>query len=162
MEAYYMNISLTPIDEAWKIPKSKKNKEQNKYTNDSVQKDMLQKSSLPLNNDTPSGNDGLHDKYQPIHNKIETNEENKSPHINITITKKSLLNKLSPYNLSYIQDLVHKGLELVLNNDALNTSSNSKKETVEKIEKFTADQELNILIYILMALLVLDILFKLK
>ena len=54
-----MNISLTPIDEAWKISKPKKGKEKNKFTEQDTQKDILQKSSLPLNNNIPKGNDLL-------------------------------------------------------------------------------------------------------
>lgn len=156
-----MNISLTPIDEAWKISKPKKGKEKNKFTEQDTQKDILQKSSLPLNNNIPKGNDLLESNFQKVSNMEIANDENNKSSIEISITKPSILEKLAPFNSSYIQQLVHKGLELILNEET-KESVPKKSAHVEKIEKFTNDEDLNMLIYILIGLIIIDILFKFK
>lgn len=157
-----MNLAYTPLSEAWKVPKQKKEKEPNKYSDHNVQKEMLKKASLPLNQNNPTGNDTLEPNFQTLSNMKEpVNQDAK--HIDVTITNPSLLEKLSPFNSSYIEHLVQKGLELVLKETPDNEEKDKKLvEKQDKIEKFTNDEDLNMLVYILIGLIVLDILFKFK
>jgi hypothetical protein len=151
-----MNISMTPLAEAWKIQKPKKNKEQNQYTSNDNQKKILKTLNLPVTDAQPSGYNNQ-TEYEPIiqSNKVSDSSETleiSQEELIVKISDENILEKLKPFNYAHIQKLVHQGLENVLK---------PSPKIEEKIESFIGSTSTNeILIYVLIGLVLLDITLK--
>ena len=148
-----MNLTLTPLNEAYNIPKQKPKAKINMYTEESTQKKMLENAAHQTNNHIPEGytvNDyATQDSVIP--KTVST-----PAGITLRITDPELMDLLSIYNENYIPQLLKKCL--------LQNNVEVVPQKIEKIEKFTdfnfLDQ--NVLMYILIFLLVGDILIRFK
>jgi hypothetical protein len=159
-----MSLSLTPLTEAWSIPKVKKKKEQNIYTTNDAQKKILNDANLELNTSLPTGNNINEMKYfatsnekipQSIEKENSEKENIKKKSITVEITDNSVVQLLEPYNMSYIKTIINKSIKQYLNKDV--------EEYVEKFETykpFQINKSSNMYIYILLAIIVLDIVMR--
>ena len=166
-----MSLSLTPLNEAWNIPKVKKKKEQNTYTKTETQKEMLIDANLEVNNNIPSGNNNIDVNYhKPLQEQqVETNDNKQS--LTVQITDSEVIQLLNRYNMSYIKDIINKSVKKYLNSNTVtnnNSDTNNKSDTEEYVETFKGfnslpsfkTQDSNMYIYILLALIVLDIILR--
>ena len=151
-----MNISLTPLDEAWKIPKLKKPKNMNKFSKETVQKDFLQNANQEITNSEPTGNDIQKSNYQVV-DVVDLQPQPQKETIQIDIDDTNIISLLKPYNIDYIKKIVYDGIKLVLQKPK---QANVEKFVGKPITATSVTSEDSTAIYILIALLVLDIIFK--
>lgn len=140
---------MTPLDEAWKLPKVKKFKNMNKYSTESVQKEILENGKYDIVNEIPTGNDIKAQQYKYVDD-IKLEKEK----LHIEIDDENILALLKPYNSDYVKKIVNDGIKKIL--------ETPKKTNVESfvgnIKTKPCDD--SIIIYILTALFILDITFK--
>ena len=159
-----MSLSLTPLNEAWNIPKVKKKKDQNTYTKTETQKEMLIDANLEVNNNIPSGNNNIDVYYhEPLQEQqVEKKDTNQS--LTVQITDNEVIQLLKRYNISYIQNIINKSVKKYLNSNTKEDNSNTKEdvETFQGFKSLSAfeNQDSNMYIYILLALIVLDIILR--
>lgn len=106
-----MNLSLTPINEAWNVEK-KRSVHHNKFATKDHQTKMLSESGHSLSLSTPTGYDGHSFAMHYGEKKVVTPKPEPEPEINndfeftIKIADNDLLNTLRPYKKEHITRVV--------------------------------------------------------
>jgi hypothetical protein len=142
-----MNLSLTPLSEAYNSPKLKPKTKQNIYTNPQHQKEVLNESNLEVQTQMPSGYSNVLEQQTiiPI-----TNNEKKS--LVVKITDDELIEMLSPYKEDYVSAIIKKNMQKRDNTEFFqNTSDN-----------FMSEIDIKLLLGVLILLVVVDIIIRLK
>ena len=138
-----MTLSLTPINEAWTMPKEKKNnkkkepKYQNSYCNPATQSKILNELGL-LNEEN------IHQEPEIEMHKKETFDNS----LNIRVTNHQLMNMLKPYSNDYIEMII---LKCLTEPSANNSISSDVIDTIETMY---------MMVSILLVLVLLDIMLK--
>ena len=82
----------------------------------------------------------------------------------VQITDNEVIQLLKRYNISYIQNIINKSVKKYLNSNTKEDNSNTKEdvETFQGFKSLSAfeNQDSNMYIYILLALIVLDIILR--
>ena len=154
-----MNLSLTPLNEAWTLDMGKKIKKvkTNKFVDAQYQKKLLQDAHQEINrSDIPVGNSISNEHNQLIHVADTSNQEKIDQEVlNISITDRPTLDRLRPYRTSYIPILVKEAVQKYF--------APSSPQIVETFtDKYgNKSDDSSIFIYIIIALLIIDIIIRL-
>lgn len=115
-----MNLSLTPIDEAWNVQKSK-HSSFNKFSQKATQQEILSASGYGIATSEPEGYSGKdfapHKSQQPSPSPEPPTDQPTSPApttsmktLTIEINDPKLIQSLKPYTNDYIQEKILKAL----------------------------------------------------
>lgn len=151
-----MNLSLTPISEAWDSPKQKQKRhnKENQYTVSGTQKQMLSHANQVVHNNTPGGysDENMHAIVQMSTNG-EVEKQNDDSKLVVHLHDPDVIEMLKPYKDEYISNIVQKSIAAYL------TTSNGSNI----IETFvTSQNDIGIIGAIVIALLFLDIIIRLR
>ena len=146
-----MNLSLTPLSEAYNSPKIRQKTKVNIHSNTDTQKEILQKASLKVHNSVPIGYEGLHSGSDVEHKSEDKIDENS---LTVKILDPELIDMLKIYKDDYISELFKNLL----------VQSKTTKASVETFVDKNNESflETNIILGILIFLLVADIVLRLK
>lgn len=148
-----MNLSLTPLNEAYNIPKLKHKTKTNVHTDSSFQKEMLTKSSMQVHENLPDGYSS-NTEHHSLNFTSDIKSEIKK--LSLTITDPELISMLSIYKEDYISVLFKDLLKNKKPNTTVETFTGNS--TVDEFIPF----DINILLAILIFLLIADIILRLK
>ena len=150
-----MNLSLTPLNEAYSVQRPKPKTKQNVHSSVEVQKQMLHNASQKVHNELPSGYE-VHQSGANYISSVNTNENNA---ITLKITDPELIEMLSIYKEDYISILFKNLLK----------KSEKMPSTKTRVEKFmdmpSFDESVfdtNLILSILIFILFADIILRLK
>lgn len=146
-----MNLSLTPLSEAYNSPKIKQKTKVNIHSNTDLQKEVLQKASLKVHDSVPIGYEALH-SGSDVENK--TNKVNEDKSLIVKISDPEMIDMLKIYKDDYISELF-KNLLI----QSKTTKTNVETFIDKSSEVFL---ETNIILGLLIFLLVADIILRLK
>ena len=146
-----MNLSLTPLSEAYNSPKIRQKTKVNIHSNTDTQKEILQKASLKVHDAVPMGYEALHSGSE-VENKPADKINDNS--LIVKISDPELIDMLKIYKDDYISTLFKNLL----------VQSKTTKASVETfIDKNNESFfETNIILGILIFLLFADIVLRLK
>lgn len=139
-----MNLSLTPLSEAYNIPKLKPKTKQNIHTKSEVQKKMLTEASQVVHDTAPQG-------FVQNENNYDVAQSSPPHSITVQLTDPEIIEMLKIYKEDYISTFVSK---LIKN-----------KNTIQKVETFTEPQstiDIQLLLVALVFLVFADIVLRLK
>ena len=142
-----MNLALTPLSEAYNVPKLKHKTKVNSHTNVDTQKKLLQDAAQNIHENEPNGYSMHAQSYDLLTNNNKNNESPKT--LNLTITDPELIDMLSIYKDDYISTLFKK---VMRKNENVETFVNMNKESVDT----------NVVLAIIVFLLIADIILRLK
>lgn len=155
-----MNLSLTPLSEAYNIPKKQtpNMQRQNVHVDPHYQKKVLKESNQAVNNAIPNGYHHNQQSYmQYIPAASETTSTSKIPEekqITLNIKDPELVEKLSVYKEDYVIQLLKANL--------------LKEKTVETFissvnpQKMSEDLDGNVILVILAVILIVDIILRIR
>ena len=160
-----MNLSLTPLNEAYVTPKIKKHQSTNVYNETSHQKELLKKSNMEINNGVPTGYTG-----EPTESSVlqepQVHESN-TPRVESNATKTISVSITDPELVEILDDYKVENVERVIKKEFFKNRHHTKK----RVEPFTGNISFkdvcnidsnSLIMYILLAILLIDILIRLR
>lgn len=149
-----MNLSLTPLTEAYNLPKVKTKTKQNVHAHADVQKQMLKMASQQVHETIPDG----YDATQTINYDSVTQDDSKTvkqqDSINIHLTDPEIIDMLKIYKEDYISTFVSN----LIKKDK--STNNNNVETF--IDKPSSTIDVQMLLAALIFLVAADIILRLK
>ena len=153
-----MNLSLTPLNEAYTIPKVKKPQSTNVYSNPDHQKTLLKTAKYEVTETTPSGYIGPH--VESIENHKPPVEQNLEivPQKNTGIT----LNITDPELVELFNDYKPDRVEKIIKKQFVKSPSMQIETFTNGLSNVCSIDSTNMIMYILLAILLIDILIRLR
>tara|TARA_B110000977_G_C11091322_1_gene497063 strand:+ start:9663 stop:10118 length:456 start_codon:yes stop_codon:yes gene_type:complete len=148
-----MNLSLTPLSEAYDLLKTKTKNKENIHTNTEYQKQILKVSNMETQNKLPTGL-----STAPLQSTFNFQEikNSKTDELTVKITDPELIALLRPYKEDYISMIIK---------EKMNQKKVQGVETFQNEqdnESFICDYDIKIMLGIVMMLIVLDIGLRMK
>lgn len=155
-----MNLSYTPIKDAYNLPKIQRETKTNSYTDINNQKSFLQSKSLPLNSSIPYPYDSgpsspyiitQQETHQPkdTFKPKDTFEPKEMKTLKINISDPVLIQEFGKYNPTYLEEFLKEKV-LISNKPIIETFMNNM------------DSEMKHLLMILSLIFIIDILIRCK
>lgn len=162
-----MNLSYTPINEAYNLPKIKRHSKVNDYSTPIVQKKFLQEKNFSVSDNSPFPSENNLNSNQPYTTETQyvrpqyfmPESSPVVPEFKLTLRDPSLLHELKKYREDYIESLIK---------DSIFKPQSSQQEIVShnenQVEHFVGsmDNDTKNLILIFILVLVIDIILRLK
>lgn len=163
-----MNLSYTPINEAYNLPKIKRQSKVNDYSTSNLQKKFLQEKNFSVSDNSPFPSENNLNSNQPYTTETQYARPQYSmpetspviPEFKLTLRDPSLLQELKKYREDYIESLIKDSL--------FKPPQSSQQELVSynqnQVEHFVGsmDNDTKNLILIFILVLVIDIILRLK
>ena len=154
-----MNLSLTPIKEAWGNNIKMQIKSNNKYNDSKIQEKILKQSKMEVVEEShiPTGDD-LSNKHSYIK---QNKSESVSEPIIIRIENEKLKQKLKPYTEEHIQEMTE---ELLMDQFEEEREEEREEEKKTKIEGYSNRKKSEISLFELLLIIVIiaDIILRIN
>ena len=144
-----MNLSLTPLSEAYNLPKLKPKTKQNMHTNPEVQKQMLTEASQVVHDTAPQG----YSTHLQNKNTFDVAQSPLQQSITVQLTDPEIIEMLKIYKEDYISTFVS------------NLIKNKSNNAAPQVETFTEPKttiDIQLLLLALVFLVFADIVLRLK
>lgn len=145
-----MNLSLTPLNEAYNSPKLKPKTKQNIYTNPQHQKEVLNESHMEVQTQIPSGYSNILEQQTII---PVVSDEKKEKSLVVKITDHELIEMLSPYKEDYVSTIIKKNMQKKDNNIEFFQSTT---------DNFMSEIDIKFMLGVLIMLVIVDITLRVK